>query len=202
MSCTHLSECLVPIHQQLCDLHGQFVRLHSSKVKDLNQLREYQDRLLEIENTNKMNGIWCGNLERGIVPAGQAIMNELFDECHDIIEQIQNVDYEAKPTAGGLIDQAKAKLDSWIHPAQHVTAPCHAEHTDGGLVDRAKTTMNQHTKPRDTGAETHSHHTDGGLVDKAKTTLDQFSKPQELGAECHSHHVEGGLVDKVKSAFE
>jgi len=201
MSSTHISPSLVPTHQQLCNLHGELVHLKSCKIKDLNKLHEYQSSLLSIENKNKVNGIWCGNLEIGNIPAGQAIMNELFDECHDIIEQIQNVDYEAKPTAGGLIDRAKAKLDSWIHPSEHASASCHAEHTDGGLVDTTKTTLNQITQPHDTRAETHSHHTDGGLVDKAKSTLDHFSKRQEVGTECHSHHTEGGLVDKAKPAY-
>jgi hypothetical protein len=52
-----------------------------------------------LETRFKSQGIWCGDLTRGIIPAGQATINEMIDNCHDLIDRcIEQCESQGKDT--------------------------------------------------------------------------------------------------------
>jgi hypothetical protein len=58
------------------------------KCKDASELRRLQERLVGLENKERHDGIWGGRLEQGKIPEGQGMINELFEECHSIEQEI------------------------------------------------------------------------------------------------------------------
>jgi len=55
----------------------------------LQRLSRIQGLLIDLENRFKKNGIWLGELEKGKIPKGQAQMQELIEDCHSLVEEIQ-----------------------------------------------------------------------------------------------------------------
>ena len=39
-------------------------------------------QLVQLETEHKKDGVWCGDLRSGIIPRGQAVLNELLERAH------------------------------------------------------------------------------------------------------------------------
>ncbi|PSC69848.1 hypothetical protein C2E20_6606 [Micractinium conductrix] len=50
-------------------------------------LRHWQ-AVLEKIDAERVDGVFCGNLEKGVIPHGQAAASKLLDECYDLIERL------------------------------------------------------------------------------------------------------------------
>jgi len=142
----HLSTELLETHKRLLEIQTGLAQLTSKTAG--NKLPKYQAALLELENNYKVDGIWCGTLHSKI-PAGQAVVNEIFDQCHDMIDHLLGLQEDAHPVRGGLIDQAKSRLG--FTPEQQM--------------------QEEQAKAKLTG---HSHHTDNGIVDQSRKKLENL----------------------------
>ncbi len=57
-------------------------------MKDENSIIPHQQALQKLEQDHKHDGVWGGNLQHGVVPSGQAELNEEFEACHDLIREL------------------------------------------------------------------------------------------------------------------
>lgn len=69
--------------------------------RDALDLEPTQEALNKCENDYKREGVWCAPanphpLETGSVPVGQAILNEMLDDCYDLIARLQDNSSEEK----------------------------------------------------------------------------------------------------------
>jgi len=63
----------------------------------LKRLSRIQGLLVEMENRFKKGGVWMGELEKGQIPRGQAMMQDLLEDCHGLVSEIQE---DLEKTAG------------------------------------------------------------------------------------------------------
>jgi len=83
------------IISQLHCIRNQLARLVKQAVND-DALLALQQHLRVVEQ-HKHDGVWAGNLSRGQVPEGQAQAQEAFQECVDLVEQLQQAWASATP---------------------------------------------------------------------------------------------------------
>lgn len=103
MSHSH-SPATVNPHLASLEQHIVCVRSALTELKDKSgavdeaALLGLQQQLHAIEK-HKHEGIWCGNLHAAQIPEGQAKVQEKFQECMDLVEQLQARD--ETPAAAG-----------------------------------------------------------------------------------------------------
>jgi hypothetical protein len=88
-----LDPSLVHAWQALAASKLQLQYLAMLKKHDALDLQPTQVIIHETENRFKHNGVWAESqnaLQNNHVPHGQAIMNELMDECYDLIAHLQD----------------------------------------------------------------------------------------------------------------
>jgi len=82
-SLVSLANHLLKIQQQLLGARNQ------RTIKSAEELRKFQYRLDELESEHKDNLVWrAKNTPKGQIPKGQGVLNELLDDCHDLINTI------------------------------------------------------------------------------------------------------------------
>jgi len=82
---------LQPVASQVLHIKSILIELRDKHhVKDPSELRKWQLKLDDLENRFKPGPdyVWGGRLNPSHIPAGQGVLNELMDDCHDIIDNI------------------------------------------------------------------------------------------------------------------
>jgi len=82
-----LSLVLYPLYLRIDQLQGEIAD-QSMIVNDSAQIQSLQQQLVALEQTYRHDGIWNGNLKLDIIPAGQAVINNLYERTHDICNEI------------------------------------------------------------------------------------------------------------------
>jgi hypothetical protein len=78
---------LQPIAHQLEKILFELRQL--SNLKDAEMLRKYQLKLDKLENDHKINNlVWKGTKSSNEILPGQAALNELLDQGHDLIDKL------------------------------------------------------------------------------------------------------------------
>jgi hypothetical protein len=75
---------------------NEFEHLKSGQSIDSKQMINYQDKLLKIEQNNYHDGVWGGDLKKGVIPKGQAQIADLYCELHSIIDDLKQVMVEKR----------------------------------------------------------------------------------------------------------
>jgi hypothetical protein len=86
-----VDESLHSIAQHLLEIQqGLLQAKKNNTIKDELELHRYQYRLDELESDYKDNLVWRNKASntKQTIPKGQALLNELLDDCHDIINSI------------------------------------------------------------------------------------------------------------------
>ncbi len=93
-----LDHQLVKVWNSLNEVKCRLTRHSTDGVKDLSKIYPEQEILNQTENEFKHDGVWGGDIHKH-VPKGQAQMNELMDEIHELIEKIQGQSNEKESEA-------------------------------------------------------------------------------------------------------
>jgi hypothetical protein len=101
-----LSLVLYPLYLRIEQLQRE-IEDQSIIVNDAAQIQSLQQQLVEFEQTYKHDGIWNGNLKLGIIPAGQAQLNNLYERTHEICNEIIQ-----------RVDKSKTISTNSVHPIQ------------------------------------------------------------------------------------
>jgi hypothetical protein len=92
-----VSEALLPTFCALSDLHRLLLAYLPKKgALDAESLAHFywlQYQLNHLEVTLKHDGVWLGSLVGGVIPIGQAMLQEKLESCHRVAHQI-NIDRE------------------------------------------------------------------------------------------------------------
>jgi len=101
----HITGDLVHIKNRLLETK------QAQNVKDATELRKFQYKLDELESKYKPGPdfIWGGSLKENKIPKGQAVLNELVDECHDIIDSIIEIIPEKVASDADLAKRERSK---------------------------------------------------------------------------------------------
>lgn len=75
------------VYDQLRGAKNALRKLLGKRHHTGEDLRHYQQLLERIDGA-RVEGVFCGNLEKGIIPHGQAAAAKLLDECYDLIEKL------------------------------------------------------------------------------------------------------------------
>ncbi len=81
---------LVKVWNTLNEVKCRLSRKSKDGVKEISSIVPEQMLVNETEASFKHNGVWGGSLTKNDVPKGQAIMNELVDQIHEMIESLQS----------------------------------------------------------------------------------------------------------------
>jgi len=84
---SQLPQQLQGIYSQLNEIRSTLTKM-KGKCKDASELTKIQERLVELENKECHDGIWAGHREKGEIPEGQGVINDLCEDCHSIEQQI------------------------------------------------------------------------------------------------------------------
>lgn len=91
MACVRSAEDVSPemkeVYDRLRGAKNALRRLTGKRHHTVEDLRHWQV-LLEKTDGERVDGVFCGNLEKGIIPHGQAAAAKLLDECYDLIEKL------------------------------------------------------------------------------------------------------------------
>jgi hypothetical protein len=105
---------LVKVWNALNEAKCRLMRHANDGVKDVSKIYPEQELLNETEAKYKKENIWGGDLHKNIVPKGQATLNNLVDDLHEMIEKIQSQSSEKESAA------IKEARDSQPHGTIHV----------------------------------------------------------------------------------
>lgn len=78
-----LEAALFPVFDVISTAKQDLDTLSKDGNIDSSKLREIQDRLQAVE-LEKKEGVWLGELSRGVIPKGQAVVNALFEETREL----------------------------------------------------------------------------------------------------------------------
>ena len=76
-----IDRALYPVYRAVEAVHRRLEQGVGS-VERAEQLRGAGAELVALENAHKKEGVWCGDLRAGVVPRGQAALNDLLERTH------------------------------------------------------------------------------------------------------------------------
>ncbi|KAG8926097.1 hypothetical protein FRC03_009545 [Tulasnella sp. 419] len=101
-SLSFLSVELVPIHQKLVALRRQLVALAAKPKPSKTDLKPLQEELRKIDS-KRVDGKFLG--PGGVVPASQALVSGILEECFEIAQEIQAREHEVSFTLKPIYDR-------------------------------------------------------------------------------------------------
>ncbi|KAL4418732.1 hypothetical protein ABPG77_001789 [Micractinium sp. CCAP 211/92] len=89
--CVRSAEDISPemkdVYDRLRAAKNALRKLMGKRHHTVEDLQHWQG-VLEGIDAERVDGVFCGNLEEGIVPHGQAAASKLLDDCYDLIEKL------------------------------------------------------------------------------------------------------------------
>jgi len=114
-----ISAVLLPTFNMLVDTHAQLIAYVAKKgVLSESELVHFywlQFQPNQIESTLKHDGVWIGDQRHGVVPAGQASVQEQLETCHRLAYRVntEREMYQIKIAANDMAPKNKQALKLW-----------------------------------------------------------------------------------------
>jgi hypothetical protein len=109
------------LEAHLRTIRSRLQSLSSAGCSDINVLLPIQDQLIKLENENKKDGVWCGDVSDDNIPAGQGQLDELLSACHNIVDTIKIrsetpylVDPSLQPVCDSLVQIRNQLCKLWM----------------------------------------------------------------------------------------
>ncbi|KAL4428371.1 hypothetical protein ABPG75_002460 [Micractinium tetrahymenae] len=118
--CVRSAEDISPemkdVYDRLRGAKNALRKLMGKRHHTVEDLRHWQG-VLEKTDAEQVDGVFCGNLEKGIIPHGQAAAAKLLDECYDLVEKLADTAEDMPPemrAIHGQLEQYRHELEGML----------------------------------------------------------------------------------------